>query len=195
MPSEATNLLLADRGRLRADSCIQRRHLHRRQGRLESLVAHLQPRPVDGLLQSLTGKDAEGVRHARLLRRLPNAARDFIDDHVVMRGVAAEQAAKADDGVILFRLRQRPCRGRNFKRPRHTDDLDVFLFRTRAQKPVISTLQKSLCDESVETRNDDRETFSGRVQAAGEAAQLGFGMKPGAVAPVVVVLRDSAPPW
>src|SRR5579864_6783623 len=36
------NLPLADSGRLMADSFVQRRHLHCRQGRFESFVSHLQ---------------------------------------------------------------------------------------------------------------------------------------------------------
>ena len=134
------------------------------------------------------------MRDACLLRRLSDTARHFVNNHVVMRSVPTEQAADADDSVILLRLRQRPRCGWNLKRSRHAHDLDVFLFCTRAQKSVIPALQKSLCDECIETRDDDRETFSRRTQAASEAAKLGFGAKLRAIIPIIGLPRDSVPP-
>src|SRR6266566_2807397 len=74
------------------DIFFQIRHLHRCQRRFKSLVAHLQAGAIDGLFERVAGEDAESMRHASLLRRLPNAARDLVHDDVVMRGIAAEQA-------------------------------------------------------------------------------------------------------
>lgn len=41
------------------------------------------------------------MRDARFLRRLPDAASDFVDDDVVVGSVAAEKASETDDGVVL----------------------------------------------------------------------------------------------
>ena len=43
----------------------------------------------------------ESVRNAGLLRRLPNAARDFVSDHVVMSCVSAKQTAETDNGIVF----------------------------------------------------------------------------------------------
>jgi len=84
-----------------ADSFPQRRHLHRGQRRLKSLIPHLQPGAINSLLEVLAGKHAKRVRDPGLLRRLSNAARDFIHDYVIVRGVPSEQAAEADNRVIF----------------------------------------------------------------------------------------------
>ncbi len=132
--ARSKNLLLAEvRGRTpkagsrKPNSFPQRRHLHRRQRRLKSLVPHLQPRPIDRLLQILASQHPKRMRHARFLRRLPNPPRDFIHDHVIVRRIPAQQAAETNNGVIFFRQRQSPRRQRNLKRPRHPHDLDVIL--------------------------------------------------------------------
>ena len=76
-----------------ADNLFQIRHLHRGQRRFKSLVAHLQAGAIDGLFERVAGKNAERVWNSSLLRRLPNAARDLVDDHVVMGGIPAQQAS------------------------------------------------------------------------------------------------------
>src|SRR5581483_6700126 len=87
----------------RSDNVFQIRHLHRRERRLESLVAALEAGAVDGLLERVAGEDAESMGHAGFLGRLADAAGALVGDHVVVRGVAAEQAPKADDGVEAAR--------------------------------------------------------------------------------------------
>ena len=91
---------------LAPDSRLQRCHLHRRQRRLKSLVPHLQPGPINGLLQIFASKHAKRMRHASLLRRLTNSARYFVYDHVIVRRIAAQQTTQANDGIVFFGFRQ-----------------------------------------------------------------------------------------
>ncbi len=89
-----------------ADSLFEIRHLHRGQGCFKSLVAHLQAGAIDGLFKGVACEDTESMRHACFLRRLPNAASDFVDDHVIVRRVATQQASEANDGVVFFSFSQ-----------------------------------------------------------------------------------------
>src|SRR6185437_3483383 len=86
---------------LTADGSLQIRHLHRRQRRLESLVAHLQSGAINGLLERFARENSEGMRHSGFLRGLSNTPRDFVDDDVVVRGIAAQKASDTDDGVVF----------------------------------------------------------------------------------------------
>ena len=65
--------------------------------------------------------------HARFLRGLADAASHFVDDDVVVRGVAAQQATQAYDGIIFFSLGESPRRRRNFKSAGYADDFDVLV--------------------------------------------------------------------
>jgi len=56
------------------------------------------------LFQCVAGEDAEGVRDAGFLGGLSDAAGDFVDDDVVVGGVAAEEASDAEDRVVIFCL-------------------------------------------------------------------------------------------
>ena len=69
------------------------------------------------------------MRYACFLRRLTNPARDLVDDHVVVGRVAPQQAAEANDCVILLGFSERPRGGRNFERAGHADDVDVLFPR------------------------------------------------------------------
>lgn len=68
--------------------------------------------------------------HAGLLRGLPDASRDFVYDYIVMRRVAANQAAETDDCVVLARFGQGAGSGRNFKRTGNADNCDVIFTRS-----------------------------------------------------------------
>src|SRR5258708_27666392 len=100
------------------------------------------------------------MRHSSLLRRLPDAARDLIHNHVVMRCVAADQAAKADDGIIFPGFGKSASGQGNFERSGDADQRDVFLPCARAQQSVVSALEEPFCDEGVEARNDNRTPLS-----------------------------------
>lgn len=53
--------------------------------------------------------------NASFLCGLSDAAGDFIHDHVVVRGVPAQEAAEAEDRIVFLRLGQLPRRERNFE--------------------------------------------------------------------------------
>jgi hypothetical protein len=157
-----------DRRRTTNDSFLQIRHLYRGQRRFESFVSHLQASAIYSLLKRIAGKDAKCVRNAGLLRGLADAACYFVDDDVVMRGVAAQQAAETDDGVVFFSFGQ-SARGRgNFEGAGDANDFDVVLFCSRANQSVISASQQTVGDELVESGDDDCEAETVRVQFSGE---------------------------
>src|SRR5260370_8312133 len=131
------------------------RHLHRRQRRLKSLVPHLQPGAINRLLQRVAGQHTKRMRHSSLLRRLPDAARNLIHDHVVMRLIAAEQEPEANDRIVLLGLREHAGGGWNFERSGNANQRDVFLLRARAQQSVVSALKKPFRDKGVEARDDN----------------------------------------
>src|SRR6185437_4522196 len=151
---------------LTADGSLQIRHLHRRQRRLESLVAHLQPGAINGLLERFAGENSEGMRHSSFLRGLSNTPRDFVDDDVVVRGIAAQKASDADDGVVFSGFRKSAGGGRNFKSAGGAYDVDCIFSDARAHQPIKRALQKPLGDESVESRDNNAKAFPCAVQAA-----------------------------
>ena len=135
---------------LRADCFLEARHLYRCQRRLESLVTHLEPGAVDGLLERIAGKHAEGVRHSRFLRRLADATRYFVHDDVVVRRIAAQQAAEANDGVVSACFGEGARGGRDFEGAGNPDDLDISLSRSGAKQPIVCAMQKPLGYERIE---------------------------------------------
>jgi len=157
-----------------ADSLFQIRHLDRRQRRFKSLVAHLQAGAIDGLFERVAGEDAESMRHASLLRRLPNAARDLVHDDVVMRGIAAQQASEADDGVVFLGFSESAGSGRNLEGTGHAEDFDVPLFCPGSYKSVVGAAEQAVSYEFIETRDDNSEPKSGCVQFSGNSLLPNF---------------------
>jgi len=91
------------------------------------------------------------MRYASFLRRLADAAGNFVDDHVVVRRVSTQQAAETNDGIVFLSFGKRAgCRG-DFEGARDADNFDCFLSGAGTQQPVVCALEKSLCDESIET--------------------------------------------
>jgi len=151
------NLSLADRWGLMADRPAQRRHLHRRQPRLEPFIPHLQSSAIDRLFQVLTSKHTERMRHASLLCRLPNPARHFVYDHVIVRSISPQQTTETNHRVVLLRLRQLPRRQRDLKRPWHAYQFYIFFVRARARQSINRAQQQPLSDKRIEAGNDNRE--------------------------------------
>jgi len=142
----------ASNGRRTAgDRTFQVRHFYRGQCRFESFVSHLQPGAIDRLLERVASENAERVWHPGLLRRLSNSARNFVDDNVVMRGVASQQAAQTDNGVVFSGLSQGACRGRDLKGSWDANYFDVVLFCPGTDQAVICTAQQPIGDELVES--------------------------------------------
>ncbi len=89
---------------LRLELPPQAHHLNGRAGSLKSLVARLDAGAIERLLQGLAGEHAKAVRNAGLLLRLADAARHFVVDGLVVRGLAAQQAAERDNRIHLPRF-------------------------------------------------------------------------------------------
>jgi hypothetical protein len=155
----------------------QRSHLNRRLGGFESLVAHLQSGAVDRLLQIFAGEDAERVWHPGFLRGLSDAARDLVDDNVVVGGVSAQQATDANDGIVFPCFRKSAGGRRDFKRTGHTNDMDIFLYRAGAQQSVVGALQQSLRDEGIEARDDNRKALAQGAEPTLQGGELRFRRK------------------
>ncbi len=149
---------------LRADSCLQRRHLHRRQSRLESLVPHLQPSPIDRLLQRVASQHAKGMGNSSLLRRLPDPPRNFINDNVIMRRIPAQQTSDANQSVVLPSQSQSPSRRRNLKRPRHPHNVDVPLRSSSPNQPVAGTQKQPLGNERIKAGHNNGKPLPGSIQ-------------------------------
>lgn len=162
---------------LSADGVLKIRHLHRRQRRFETFISHFQTSAVNGLFEGLAGQDAKRVRDAGFLRRLSYAARDFVDDDIVVGSVSAKQAAKTDNRVVFFGFSEGASGGGNFERAGHANDGDVLLCRTATKKAIIRATQQALGDEFVETGDDDGEAKAGGVEFAanGFLPNLAFG--------------------
>ena len=90
---------LVKRDRLAAILSAQAHHLNGGRGGLKALVAGLDARAVQRLLQSFAGEHAEAVGNAGLLLRLADAAGHFVVDGLVVGGFAAQQAAQRHDRV------------------------------------------------------------------------------------------------
>lgn len=73
------------------------------------------------------------MRDAGFLRRLSDPARDFIDDDIVMGGVAAQEAANADDGVVFVGLSERARSLGNLKAPWDANYVDIFFLCSRTE--------------------------------------------------------------
>src|SRR5215469_8346501 len=134
--SPKPSAVLARGGSRTPNAIFQGRHLYRRQRRLQSLVPHLQPGPINRLLQPVASQNAKGMGHTSLLRRLPNPTRDLVDDHVIMRRIPAQQAANTDQSVVFPSQSQGPCRRRNLKRAWNPHDVDVFLRRPGSNQAI-----------------------------------------------------------
>src|SRR5207248_2100927 len=77
---------------------LQAGHLDGGHRSFESLIAGLQSRAVDGLLQIVAGEHAPGVWNFRLHCRLSYTAGDFLGNVLVIGSLAAQQAAEGNDG-------------------------------------------------------------------------------------------------
>ena len=161
---------------------MDRHHLDRCNGGLESLVARLHAGAVQRLFQRLAGQHAEAVRHARLLLRLADAARNLRVDRLVVRRLAAQQAAQRDDRIHRFRLRQGARRRGNLPRAGHAHPLHLRLRRAERSSPssapcnrrsVITAFQRATtianCIPAADSRPDGHRLAVQRILRLPEA--------------------------
>src|SRR3954463_2402423 len=104
------------------------------------------------------------MRHASFLRRLSDAARTFIDNHIVMRRISTQKTADANDGIVGPGCGKCARRRGDFKRPWHSDHVNIFFLRSGAQQPVASTLQKPFSNERIKAGYNQRKALSGSVE-------------------------------
>src|SRR5580704_7750531 len=178
-----------------ADSLLQRSHLYRRQRRLKPLVSHLQPSAINSLLQVLARKHPKSMWNTSLLRRLPNPPRDFVNDHVIMRRIPAQQTTKTNNRVILPCLRDCPRRQRNLTRPWYPHQINIFPDSARAHQPIDGAKQKPLSNKSIEPRNHDSKALAQSAKRALERGKTRPRKRLHHEILLVFRLRDSAPPW
>ena len=178
-----------------ADGSFQIRHLHRRQRRFQSLVPHLQTGAINRLLQRLAGQHTKRMRDTGLLRRLPDAPRNFIHDDVIVRRVAAQQTTNTENRVVLPSFGKRARGQRDFECPGNSDQRDVFLLRARAQQSVVSALKETFRDEGVEARDDNSKPPSISAEAALDSRNRRLSNTFGFYLFFRAVLRASVSPW
>lgn len=134
------------------------------------------------------------MRHTSFLRRLPDAACDFVDDDVVVGGVAADKASQADDGIVFFRFCERTRRRRNLEGAGDADESNIFFIGSGADKAVEGALKKPFSDESIEAGHDERKALPSGVEFALNRGELCLQLRIDAPE-FDFVLRDSVSPW
>ena len=81
------------------------------------------------------------MRDAGFLCGLSDAACYFVDDHVVVGGVPANEAAEADDGVVFFGFGESSSGRGDLESARDADDFYVIVFHLATEKSVIGASQ------------------------------------------------------
>src|SRR5260370_13486505 len=132
--------------------------------------------------------------HSRLLRRLSNAPRNFIDDYIVVPGVPTQQTTETNDRVILFSLRQLPSRQRNLKRPRHPHQINILFRSAGTHQSIDCAQQEPLGDERVESGNDNSKAHTLSAQRAFQRMQSRLRRTLSNEILFFYFLRDSLPP-
>ncbi len=75
-----------------------------------------------------------------------------------MRGTAANHGAEGNNGLEALAGREALCRNRHFIGPRHAYNLQVTLFRTMTLQGIDGARQQALHHETVEARDQQRDT-------------------------------------
>ena len=75
--------------------------------------------------------------HAGFLGGLPDATRDFIDNHIVVGGISSQQTADANDGAVPAGFGESAGGGRNFEGTRNSNNIDGLVFGTGSKQSII----------------------------------------------------------
>lgn len=134
------------------------------------------------------------MRHSGLLCRLPDPPRHFVDDHVIVRGIAAQKAAYTNDRMEFFRFRQSARSRGNFESARHAGDLDILAPGAATQKSIECALKQSLRNERIEARNHNGKAPAPGAQFTGKSFGGSLDKSLLVLTLLAVVLRDSVPP-
>ena len=100
-------------------------HFNRAECGFISLVAGFEPGAIDSLLERVAREDAEGHRYAAVELCELDTARRLGRHVIVMRGLAAQHAANANDRIKTPGRSQLLSREGNFECPRHSDNFDL----------------------------------------------------------------------
>ena len=120
-----------------------------------------QARAIDGLFERVAGEHAEDHRHARIELRELDAARRFRRHVIVVRGLAAQHAADANDRI------EAAGGGKLLRRNRESQTIpERERFRSvssrlrRLLKRIERAGEEPVGDEAVELADDDAEVQS-----------------------------------
>jgi hypothetical protein len=85
-------------------------------------------------------------------------------DVVEMRRLTADHSAQRDDRIEAFRDRQCLRGGRQLPRARYLDDFNILWRGARSLQRVLRANQQTICDETVESRDYNRELEAVRIE-------------------------------
>src|ERR1700682_5769305 len=90
-------------------------HFDGREAGLETFVAALQARAIDGLFERVAGQNTKDDGHAGVHLGELQASCGFRADVIVMRGLTAKHAADGDEGIVAAGSSQFFCSQRQFE--------------------------------------------------------------------------------
>ena len=136
-------------------------HFDRGKPGVEAFVATFQAGTIDGLLERVAGEHTKNHWHAGIKLRELDAARGFRANVIVMRSLAAQNAADADDGFAAAGFGKFFGGDGNFERARDADDFDVIFGGSGAFQRIESRIEQAIRDELIEAADDNSETQAG----------------------------------
>src|SRR5208337_4472672 len=149
-------------------------HFNRGRCGLKALVAGLDARAVQRLLQGFASEHAKAVGNARLLLRLADAAGHFVVDSLVVGSFAAQQAAQRHNGVCTTGVGNGARRGGNLPRAGNANNFNIAAIGAAAHEHVERTLKQPIGDHGVPARDDNCELHSRSRKIAFERDGLAF---------------------
>src|SRR6266851_4934998 len=140
------------------------RHFNRRQPRLKSFVAALEPRAIDGLLQRVARQHAKYDRQPDVHLCQLQPSRRLRTNVIVMCRRAPQHAANRNQRIIPPASRQLLRRQRQFKRTRNPDHIHVFARSPRPLQRIHCRRQQPLRNKAVEPAYHNPKPQSGSFQ-------------------------------
>lgn len=133
------------------------RHLEGGERGFGAAIAHLASGALDRLLEGVAGEDPEDDGDAGAAADLGDPPGRFAGDVIEMGGVAAEDAAEADDGVGGAASGDATRRGGEFEGAGDPDDVDRLRGDPVPPERIEAAFEKGLRDVLVEAADDDGE--------------------------------------
>ena len=133
-------------------------HLNRGKPGVEAFVATFQAGTIDGLLERVAGEHTKNHWHAGIKLRELDAAGGFRANVIVMRSLAAQNAADADDGLAAAGFGKFFGGDGNFERAGDPDEFDLAFRSARSFERVESRIEQPVSDELIEAAHYNSET-------------------------------------